>query len=172
MVNVCYYCGYAYTDQFQKPKPSQVKEIETQITNSWIPREFGDIRDVYTAIETLKLGILCGQIQGEKYNILATLLLHTAWIYREIEDHNNEMRFLSLAREYFLKVYQEDTSGEVDLAKLLYLLGETSRRLEKYDEAVSWFSKLVSDRSIRDQKMINRAREQWMLIKRERQKEQ
>nr|WP_238526155.1 DUF2225 domain-containing protein [Natranaerobius thermophilus] len=171
MVNVCYHCGYAYTDQFSSPKPAQIKEIKEQVSENWVPRDYGSIRDFQMAVESLKLGILCGQLKGEKYNILATLLLHTAWIHREAQDYNNEKRFLNLAREYFLKVYQEDTSGQVDLPKLLFLLGELSRRLDKRDEALSWFSKLVSDKGIKDEKMINRAREQWMLIKKEKERQ-
>ncbi|WP_158212409.1 DUF2225 domain-containing protein [Natranaerobius trueperi] len=167
LVNVCPKCGYAYTDQFTSPKPSHKEEIEKKVSNNWVSRDFGIVRDFNMALDSLKLAVFCGQIQGEKYNILATLLLHTAWIYREQNDEQNEMRFLKLAREQFLKVYQEDTSKEVNLAKLLFLLGELSKRIGGSDEAVTWFSKLVSDRNIQDEKMITRARDQWMLIKKE-----
>jgi len=170
LVNVCNHCGYAYTDQFDKLQPAQKEQLEEKVAENWHPRDYGGIRDDKMALEALKLAILCGQIQGVNYNILCTLLLHTAWIYRELKDDENEKRFLFLAKEYFLKLYQEDSSGDTDIAKLLYLLGELSRRLENYNEAVSWFSKLVSDKKTMDQKLINRAREQWMDIKKKKER--
>lgn len=168
LVQVCRHCGYAYTDQFSKPNPSQQEKLNQQVVKNWTPRDFGSYRDAETALESLKLAILCGQIQGVKLNVLATLLLHTSWVYRDLEDVENEQRFITLARDYFLKIYQEDTSGEIDLVRLLYLLGELNRRLENYEEAVNWFSRLVSDKKIKDQKLISRARDQWTYIKKER----
>ncbi len=171
LVQVCKHCGYAYTDQFEKPNPTQKEILNKKVAAQWSPRDLGGYRETNSALESLKLAILCGQIQGVKLNVLATLLLHTAWIYRELSDEDNEKRFISLARDSFMKIYQEDTSGEIDLARLLYLLGELNRRLGHYEEAVSWFSRLVSNKKIKDKKMINRAREQWMNIKKERKKQ-
>jgi len=54
----------------------------------------------------------------------------------------------------------------MDELTVIYLIGELSRRLEMYDKAIEWFSKVVShperDFNIRIEKL---AREQWHLVR-------
>jgi uncharacterized protein len=60
-----------------------------------------------------------------------------------------------------VKVY-ENEEGEVNNARLMYLMGELHRRLGEYHEAVKWFSKVINDKRIMDSAMIRACREQWV----------
>ncbi len=161
LVNVCPACGYAYTDNFSNLKPDKAEVIKSNITEKWNKRDFSGIRDWNMALECFKLGYLCGRLKEENPNVLAGLLLHIAWLYREAEDEENEQRFLKSARDYYLEVYEKDTSGQVNLARLLYLLGELEKRLGNEKKAVNWFSRIVNDKKINDAGIIRMARDRW-----------
>lgn len=75
-----------------------------------------------------------------------------------------EKRFMAMA----LKAYEEsyvlsDFAGtSMSEFKVLFMIGELSRRLGQYPKAISYFSKIVQHKNAKDeQKMVNLAREQW-----------
>lgn len=165
LVNICPECGYAFTDNFSELKPDKIDIIKENVTDKWNKRDFGGIRDWHMAVEALKLGFLCGRLKEEDLNVLAGILLHIAWLYREAEDKENEKRFLENARDYYLNVYQNDISGNINLARLLYLLGELEKRIGNEKEAVNWFSRIVNDKKIMDAGIIRMARERWQELR-------
>ncbi|UMZ74103.1 DUF2225 domain-containing protein [Natranaerofaba carboxydovora] len=165
LVNICPSCGYAFTDNFGKLTPEKVEIIKTNVTDKWTERDFGVIRDWNMALESFKLGFLCGKLKEENLNVLAGLLLHIAWLYREAEDEQNELRFIENARDFYLEVYEKDTSGDINLARLLYLLGELEKRLGNEKKAVTWFSRIVNDKKISDAGIIRMARDRWQELR-------
>jgi uncharacterized protein len=50
---------------------------------------------------------------------------------------------------------------------LMFLIGELNKRLERYHEAVRWFSRVVNDKRIMDGAMIRASREQWHALREE-----
>ena len=161
LVNVCPSCGYAFTDNFEQLTPAKKEVIKERISEKWSERDFGGIRDWNMALESMKLGFLCGRLKEENKNVLAGLVLHIAWIYRKAGYEKEEKRFLQNAKKLYLEVYEKDTSAEVNVARLLYLLGELERRLGNEKVAVNWFSRIVSDKKIKDPGIIKMARESW-----------
>ncbi|MCO1600576.1 DUF2225 domain-containing protein [Desulfosporosinus nitroreducens] len=164
-VNVCPECGFAFSEEFSEQFPLGSKElINSRITKHWKKRDFGEERDLQQALESYKLAILAGTLKKEKNAVLAGLCLRLAWLYRTEDNTEQEMRFLVLA----LKAYEEsfvhsdfaDTS--MSEIRVLFMIGELSRRLEQYKKAVSYFSKIIQHKNADGEpKIVNLAREQW-----------
>jgi len=174
-VNVCPECGFAFSEEFSDQFPLGSKEvIHFQITKNWTKRNFGQVRDYQQALESYKLAILAGSLKKEKNAILAGLCLRLAWLYRTEENLEQEKRFLALA----LKAYEESflhsdfTNTSMSELKVLFMIGELSRRLEQYQKSISYFAKVIQHKDAKDEpKIINLAREQWRAVTEEVRKE-
>lgn len=164
-VNVCPDCGFASSEEFSDAFPVGSREvIKVQITGHWIKRNFGQERDVHHAIESYKLAILAGSLKKEKNAVLAGLCLRLAWLYRSEGQEEQEKRFLGLALNAYEQsfVHSDYTGTSMTELKVLFMIGELSRRLGQYEKAVSYFSKIIQHKNAKDeQKMVNMAREQW-----------
>lgn len=164
-VNVCPECGFAFSEEFSDQFPKGTKEIiHVQITGHWTKRNFGQVRDIKQALEAYKLAILAGSLKKEKNAVLAGLCLRLAWLYRSENNSEQEKRFMGMA----LNAYEEsfvlsDFAGtSMSELKVLFMIGELSRRLGQYPKAVSYFSKIIQHKDAKnEQKIVNMAREQW-----------
>lgn len=169
-VFVCPNCGYAALESvFQEISPSGKKIVLEKIGTKWTQRDFGSERDTYKAIEVYKLALLNGQLLNQKKGIIGTLCLRLAWLYRYIHE-DRELDFIEHAANCFEEAFRYESLpiGNLDEVSLLYLLGELNRRLKKYDEAIDWFNKAVSNPNIkRKRKLDMLARDQWSLAKEE-----
>lgn len=164
-VNVCPECGFAFSEEFSELFPKGTKEIiGVQITGHWTKRDFGQVRDLQQALEAYKLAILAGSLKKEKNAVLAGLCLRLAWLYRSENNGEQETRFMGMAlnayeQSYLLSDFVGTSMSEL---KVLFMIGELSRRLGQYPKAVAYFSKIIQHKDAKDeQKMVNLAREQW-----------
>ncbi|WP_438434132.1 DUF2225 domain-containing protein [Gorillibacterium sp. sgz500922] len=161
IVAVCPFCGYAFSENFSDGlSPAFRTKFELTVRKNWQGGSFGGERSWDDALRTFKLALLCAQIKQEKDRVAAGLLHHIAWLYREKGDEEQERRFLELALEAYIKVYELEGIS-VNNARLMYLLGELNRRLGNYNEAVRWFDRVVNDKKILDSAMIRASRDQW-----------
>jgi uncharacterized protein len=161
VVRICPFCGFASTENFSnKMTSAQKSEFEQKVARKWTMKEYGKIRSWEDALQCYKLALLCAQIKDEKVRVIAGILHHIAWLYRYKEDWEQEKRFLEFALDAYVSVFETEGSS-LNNAKLMYLLGELSRRLRNYNEAVKWFGRIINDRSIMDSGMIKASREQW-----------
>ncbi|GIP40798.1 hypothetical protein J31TS4_40780 [Paenibacillus sp. J31TS4] len=165
-VRVCPACGYAFSEHFAEPTDAQREQIRAQISAGWQRRDYGGERSWQEALDAYKLALLCAQLKDEPPRVVANLLHHIAWLYREQRDEAQEKRFLAHALEAYLSVFETERVV-TDSARLLYLLGELNRRLGRFAEAVRWFSRVVNDQSIVDATMIRASREQWAAVREE-----
>ena len=167
-VNVCPECGFAFSEEFSDIFPLGSKEvIRVKITMHWKKRSFGQVRDVQQALESYKLAILAGSLKKEKNAVLAGLCLRLAWIYRTENDSEKEKHFLGLAlNSYEESFIHSDFAGtSMSELKVMFMIGELSRRLGQYQKALAYFSKIVQHKNADDEpKMVNRAREQWKVV--------
>ena len=174
-INVCSECGFAFSEEFSDQFPKGAEEvIRVQITKNWTSRNFGQVRDIQKALESYKLAILAGSLKKEKNTVLAGLCLRLAWLYRAENNWEQEKRFLSLA----LNAYEESfvrsdfTGTSMTEIKVMFMIGELSRRLGQYSKAVSFFSKIVQHENAKDeQKMVKMARVQWSVAMEEKRQE-
>lgn len=161
VVRVCAVCGFSTTENFSdKLTPQQKGAFEQKVGANWTARNFGGKRSWSEALHTYQLALLCAQMKEEKDRVIAGLLHHIAWLYREKGDREQENRFLEFALQAYIKVYELE-GEDVNNARLMYLIGELSRRLEQFNEAVKWFSRVINDQKIMDAAMIRASREQW-----------
>lgn len=165
VVRVCPKCGFAFSENFtDKWTPDQTMEFKRKVADQWKGRDYSGERSWEDALETYKLALLCAQIKGEKERILAGLLHHIAWLYRYKGQTELEMKFLKYALDAYIVVFE--TEGmDINNARLMYLMGELNRRLQNYNEAVKWFSRIINDKRIMDAGMIRQSREQWAITR-------
>lgn len=171
VVRVCPHCGYASTENFSDLTPAGQAAIQANISEQWQRRDFGGERSREDAIQAYKLALVCAQLKKEKRRVIAGLLHHIAWLYREQGDGEQERRFLQHALNEYMLVY-ETGMDELNQARLMYLIGELNRRLKHYHEAARWFSRVVNDKRIMDAAMIRASREQWAVTREEMRAEQ
>ncbi|WP_409342274.1 DUF2225 domain-containing protein [Paenibacillus sp. MBLB4367] len=162
VVKVCPVCGFASTENFSdRFTASQRKTFEERVRSNWSMRDYGGKRGWDEAMQTFKLALLCAQIKQEKDRIIAGMLHHIAWLWREKGDREQEQRFLEHALSAYVKVYETE-GADVNNARLMYLIGELSRRTGQYKDAVLWFGRVINDKKIMDSAMIRASREQWV----------
>ncbi|WP_088228510.1 DUF2225 domain-containing protein [Desulfosporosinus sp. FKB] len=166
-VRVCPECGFAFSDDFSETFPSGTKEIiKAKISYEWRKHDLGQLRDTAKGIETLKLAIYSATLKKEKHSVLAGLCLRLAWIYRTENRQNDEQRFLQLAlQEYEESYLYSDFNGtSMSELRVLFMIGELSRRLGQYTKAVSYFSKIIEHPKRNEEaKILNMARTQWQI---------
>jgi len=164
-VNVCPECGFAFSEEFNDQFPIGSKEvIRVQITGHWTRRDFGQVRDIQQALESYKLAILAGSLKKEKNTVLAGLCLRLAWLYRSENNLEQEKRFLGLALNTYEEsfVHSDFTGTSMSELKILFMIGELSRRLGQFKKAVSYFSMVIQHKDAKDEiKIVTMAREQW-----------
>ncbi|WZL71790.1 DUF2225 domain-containing protein [Clostridiaceae bacterium 35-E11] len=165
---VCPSCGYAALESiFQQISNVGKKQIMTNISNNWVQRSFGGERTVREAIEAYKLALLCGQLTNAQKGVLGTICLRLGWLHRYIGE-DRELAFLQHAVSCFEEAFRYEALplGNLGEIEILYLLGELNRRLQKYEEAIDWFNKAVSNPAIKRKRSLDvQTREQWQLAK-------
>ncbi|MGG5252827.1 DUF2225 domain-containing protein [Neobacillus sp. SM06] len=168
-IHVCPACGFSFSDDFSKYFPPGAKEsIQTKVTDRWVPRNFGTERTIQQAIQAYKLAIYCGTLKKEKHVLLAGMYLRTAWFYRSLKEEQQELRFLKLAGEEYEQSYMEDDfkGSQVSEVKILYLIGELSRRIKDVDKATKFFSMVIErQKQTVEPKIIEMAKERWHEIR-------
>lgn len=168
-INVCSKCGYAFANTFSNSfSASALERIKNQITAKWKERDFSNERSIDLAVEAYKLAIISGALKQEKSIVLAGICLRLAWLYRLLNNNQQEERFMTIAHEKYKASYIEaDYIGtQMTEMRLLYLTGELSRRLGLRDESVKYFSKVINHKNrTTETKLVEMAREQWYLIR-------
>lgn len=161
VVRVCPFCGFASTENSLARLTSlQKKAFQEKVSARWGYRDLGGERSWDDALYSYKLGLLCCQTVGEKGRVTAGLLHHIAWLYRYKGNEEQELRFLEYALDEYTRTFETE-GGELNNARLMYLLGELNRRLKRYQPAVKWFARVINDKRIMDAAMIRACREQW-----------
>ncbi|WP_240419194.1 DUF2225 domain-containing protein [Paenibacillus periandrae] len=165
VVRVCPFCGYASTENSTtKFTDEQRRVLMERIVHNWTYKDYGMERSWEDAMYTYKLALVCAQLRNEKGRVIAGLLHHIAWLYRYKNDEQQEKRFLQFALDAYTSVLETE-SGELNNARLMYLIGELNRRMKHYGEAVKWFGRVINDKRINDAGMIRASREQWAVTR-------
>lgn len=167
---VCPQCHYAaLTDNFASPllpheKPRVAKGLE--LLKRPEPDFLGE-RGPTEGLRSYELAIQTAQLKHAAPEIFAGLFLRAAWLCRELKQTELEQTYLKEALRYYVETYQAGHNADSYLRQM-YLIGELHRRLGMYNQAVQWFSRLVSLPEVKEEPLINRlAREQWILAKEE-----
>jgi uncharacterized protein (DUF2225 family) len=166
---VCEFCGYAaLSEKFESLSKVFVNPIKNSITSNWKTRRFCGERDINKAIEAYKLALLSLSYTKAKASQLAKVSIRIAWLYRLKKDDENELAFLKHTLNFYHEIYEKEDLpiGKLDKYTCIYMIAELSRRVEKHEDALSWFSKVLSSPEARANKLIiENTREQVILIR-------
>lgn len=164
-VNVCPHCGYSFTDDFNSYFPPGAKQaLSDKVCSQWVPHDFSERRSLDDAGQTYKLGAYCSVLKKEKHIVIAGLYIRLAWLYRSQQDESQEMRFLKLAlREYTESYSTGDYNGtQVSELRLMYLIGDLSRRTGNSQDAMRFFSKVIEkQKQSLEPQIIQMAKDRW-----------
>ncbi|MBC2399452.1 DUF2225 domain-containing protein [Clostridium tetanomorphum] len=166
---LCNQCGYAaLKSDFEKIRDFQIKLIEEKIKPRWHGRIYPESYDVNIAIERYKLALLNYTIMEAKSSKKAMTCLKLAWMYRLLEDINNELLFLKESLEGFNDAYYNESLPIYGMNKytIMYLIGELNRRIGINDKALLWFGQVITLPGT-PPKLKDLARDQKDLIKEE-----
>ena len=144
---ICNSCGYAAMKiDFDKIKSYKKDLILKNITSKWKPRDYPVILDEKLAIERYKLALLNAVVGEFNSSTKAMILLKIAWMYRLLEDKTHEDVYLKQALDSFKDAYTKENFPMYGLEResLMYLIGELNRRLGNNNEALIWYSKVLT----------------------------
>jgi len=71
------------------------------------------------------------------------------------KDEQQEIKFLNHALRYYRETYENEPFpvGKLDEHTCVYMIGELSRRVGNYDDAIFWFNKIISSPGAREIKL-------------------
>ncbi|PNT92794.1 DUF2225 domain-containing protein [Clostridium thermosuccinogenes] len=166
---VCENCGYsAMKDKFEKIGAKSAAIIRKEIKPRWTKRSFSGERTVDGALEAFKLALYNLQVRNAPCSEFAKVCLRIAWLYRFKGDKEKERQFLEFSLKNYYDAYQNERFplDKLDEFTCIYLIAELNRRLDEYEEALKWFSKLISSPEARkNAKLMNTAREQLQVLR-------
>ncbi|WP_297426765.1 DUF2225 domain-containing protein [Clostridium sp.] len=145
-VVICNSCGYAaMKSDFEKIKSHKKELVLSNVTPKWKPREYPPILDEKLAIERYKLALLNAVLINLPDSTKAMISLKIAWMYRLLNNIEQENVFLRQALEGFNSAYINEIFPMYGLQRdsLMYLLGELNRKLGINQDALLWFSKTI-----------------------------
>lgn len=166
--NVCPHCGFAFTDSFSPLRANQKEPIYTDYAKHYLPQgapNLCGVRDANEAILSFKLALGAGFAKKEQPRFLAGICMRLAWLYRAEKNTAAELEFLEAANRFFQVAYETQQDSLSD-AHFLHMLGDTSLRLGRIDQARQWFSQLFTPAHA-DYAHIDLAREAWAARKHE-----
>lgn len=164
---LCNNCGYAAMKaDFEKIRNFQIDLIKENITPKWKGREYNVPYNVDAAIERYKLSLLNYYYSDSKASKKAMNCLKLAWMCRLTEDLQAEKDYLKEALKGFNDAFfnEDFPIYGMDRYTTMYLIGELNRRTDNLDEAMIWFSKVITTPSI-NKRLKELARDQKDLIK-------
>ena len=165
---VCPHCGYSGTEgAFEDITLLQKRSFDEHIRYKWKSREYGGTRTPEEAEACFKLAILVAQVTKKSKSYLGGLCLRLGWLYRGMKNPKED-EFLRHALAHFQDAYQTERLDQafIDEITMAYLIGELNRRFGNYRESIIWFSKVLDNPMIKQNRALQlKTREQWRVAK-------
>lgn len=164
---LCNNCGYAsMKSDFNKIRNYQLDFVKENISAKWKSREYNVPYDIKTAIERYKLSLLNYYYIKSKSSSKAMNCLKLAWMCRLMDNSNDEQNYIFQALKGFNDAYFNEEFPIYGMNRYtnMYLIGELNRRIGNFDDAMLWFSKVITTPNI-NKRLKELARDQKDLIK-------
>lgn len=145
---LCNECGYtAMKSDFEKIRKRDIDIVLKEIALKWKRRYYPMVHDINIAIELFKLSLLTNSIIEAKSSRKAMNCLKLAWMYRILEDNDNEQIFLKQSLHEFSEAYFKEDFPIYGMDKFatMYLIGELHRRTGNDQEALMQFSNVITN---------------------------
>ena len=173
-VVVCEACGYAESvSSFEKALPDRTKEqLLAVVAPDFKGRSYPMELSMEMALERFHIMIVCNEVKNGKIGIRAYNFLKMAWLCRNAEDIR-ESQYLHQALDNFKVALQKEQPpiAGMDECAVSYIIGELERRIGNDDEALRWFSTIISSRNA-ESRIKDRARDQKDLIMKNRKEQE
>ncbi|MDI6703281.1 MAG: DUF2225 domain-containing protein [bacterium] len=170
LVWVCPKCYYAaLRDDFQTLTKKEQKILQDTISKRFSISKMADFtkeRDEILGILSYELAGFCYEQRKSSNEKLASIYLREAWVAREIGDWDVEHECLEKSSSFYKKAFYEDYDLKMAKSEIMYLIGEISRRLGNYEEAISYLAKVFEDKGAK-QKIADLAHNQYYLAKKD-----
>lgn len=167
----CEHCGYAADEKtFLGTMPALHKrKIEEFLSKRTLGMQFVEERQVPDAVASFKLAIFYAELTDQPLAKRAGLYLELGWIYRDAEEPEKEKEMLQRAAELYdrsLMTERYPINGMSD-TMAMYLVGAIYYRMNDYEKATQYISRIIGDQNIRntDNKMYKRAQDLWQTIR-------
>jgi len=161
---ICPHCGYgASNNSFDEIDEEEKALLAKAFEGREIGRDFGGIRSYMDAVDSFKIALFTANLKKARSSIIAGLSLKIAWLYR-FERDNKEESFLGMSLKYYKEAYDTESFSDGGIGELtvIYLIGELSRRIGKYEDAIAWFNRVINHPEKNKNPRIEKlAREQW-----------
>lgn len=141
-VHSCPFCGF--TDELHEEK-LQDEERSEILEHLGFHGIFGKGPQPFTPAQKYELLADIAILRKRSSMEIAQVYLYAAWMAEDEADMEMGRSFRQQAEDYMVKALE---NHEVDPEKtplITYLVGELNRRLEKFDEALAWFSRVKSE---------------------------
>lgn len=146
-VVVCPTCAYAaYFDDFPKIDDTARQTLwdDRGARIAKVKRPLNGTRSNADALIALELAMRCYEARGAGESRRAVLQHRRAWFEREAGRIADEMEWLFRARESYKVAYEQDSRvSEESAARIAYLVGDLSMRLDDYPTAAQWLETAV-----------------------------
>lgn len=170
-IHVCPHCHYAALDKsFSEPlNPNEKARLQKglELLKSEEP-DLGKERNAKLALRANELAIQSAQIKKAGPGTIGSLFLRAAWFARELKNNEIEQKYIEQARVLYKESYEKERlrEGKMSEARMMYIIGELNRRTGNYQEAIRWFSRVVTNKDVKREPEIERlARDQWDMAK-------
>jgi len=145
------------------------RKIEEFLSKRTLGMQFVEERQVPDAVASFKLAIFYAELTDQPLAKRAGLYLELGWIYRDAEEPEKEMEMLQRAAELYdrsLMTERYPINGMTD-TMAMYLIGAIYYRMNDYEKATQYISRIIGDQNIRntDNKMYKRAQDLWQTIR-------
>ena len=141
-VHVCEHCGFTFNEKFSPYFIPKLKDdLILLLSKSWKTRSFNMERTPEKALEIYKLAYLMATRKNETAYITASLVLKIAWIYDDLNDEANALKYRQLAYDYYSKSYQNGDYEKYNQSVhfLDYILGTLAYKLGDIQKALYFF---------------------------------
>lgn len=163
-INVCPICAMAFDDRLNNPLYEEdIKKLLDYFKNVKDYQKYCQERSIQDAIRVSQLAILIADIIDEPHTLIGVQHLKTSWLYREIQDKNNERKHLFLAKSKLEEAFESEDFEYFGLRLHVFynILSETCRKLDLYDEASKYYLKLFKC-STTPNYMKQKAQSNWL----------
>ena len=149
-VILCIYCGYAaLQNQFAHISEKEANAVIKKIMPGFKSKIYPVPLSTEHAVERYKMALLCAEAKGAKSGEMAFLSLKTAWLFRAMNDKDNESLFINDAYRLFKEAYVASSRiGSFDDNTVQMLIAELARRTGDFAEASIWISRIMLNKKV------------------------
>lgn len=176
---VCPNCQYANNDKdfMQDFKPHEMERMKKglPLLKTEEP-DFSGERTPPIAMRTIELAIRTAMVRQAPAIVMAGFYLRGAWLLRDLGKTEEEIKFTEQAKKLYQHSFEKEWgrfAAKMSDSRIMYLIGELNRRLGDNEEAIKWFSRIITNKDIKSEPEINRlVRDQWEIAREDYKKHQ